>query len=271
LSIRLTRRLFQAAFVVAAAWTGVAAATGRSLGSVEAWCPFGGLETLHSVLVRQRFSCAAGELNLALFVALVLLTLLARKSFCAWVCPVGTIGEWLAGLGRLLRRKRLPPPPGTCGLGLVDPPARFDRPARVLRLLVLAAVLYFTWRAGELVFRPYDPYYVLFSAGGHDVESWSYVLVGVLLAAAVVVPMAWCRYLCPLGGVIWPLARAGRLRLRRDPATCTGCGACDRACPHSLRVSRTEELRSGECTLCLECTSACPTVGALTLRAGGRP
>jgi ferredoxin len=83
----------------------------------------------------------------------------------------------------------------------------------------------------------------------------------------VVVPMVWCRYLCPLGGALWPIAWVGALRLRRDPAACTGCRACDRACPHSLEVSGTDEVRSGECTLCLACQDACPTRGALLLEA----
>ncbi|HQK89066.1 MAG TPA: 4Fe-4S binding protein [Acidobacteriota bacterium] len=109
----LTRRMFQIAIVAAAAVTGLRFATGWSLTSVEKYCPFGGLETLYAFLSNQRFSCAAGELNLTLFLALLGLTVLARKSFCSWVCPFGTISEGLAALGRrLFRRSRRSPDGG---------------------------------------------------------------------------------------------------------------------------------------------------------------
>lgn len=261
MSIRLVRRLFQVTVAAAALATGVAVAAGWSIGSIETFCPFGGLETLGSVLTDRRFSCSAGEANLALFVALLGLTLVARKAFCAWVCPVGAVAEGLAWLGRRLRRA---PATKRCA-AMVEPPRRVDRVARWLRLVVLALVLGFTWQVGELVFRPYDPYYVLFSAHGHDVQPWSYALLAVLLAGAVVVAMAWCRYLCPLGGVLWPFSATARLRVRRTAAACTGCKACSVACPHGLDVAGVDDVRSGECTLCLECTAACQAPGALAV------
>jgi polyferredoxin len=133
-------------------------------------------------------------------------------------------------------------------------------------------VLVATWATGELVFRGYDPYYILFSANGHDVRSWSYAILGAILALGLLLPLAWCKYLCPLGAVLWPVAAGGRLRLRRSAAQCTACAACDRACPQGIDVSRAAEVRSRECTLCLECTGACPTAGALELhwKGGGR-
>jgi polyferredoxin len=130
-------------------------------------------------------------------------------------------------------------------------------------------VLYFTYRTGELVFRGYDPYYILFSAHGHEVKAWSYGILAGVLGACLVIPMAWCRYLCPLGAALWPLSAVGRMRLERDPDACTGCAACDRACPHGLEVSSSPAVRSGECTLCLECTGACPAPGALQLTLRG--
>ena len=263
------RSVFQAAVVLAAAWAGLAYAQGWWRGSVEKYCPFGGLETAYAFLTRQRFTCAAGELNLALFIALVALTLVARKAFCGWVCPVGAVAEWLGRLGEKLFRLKRRDADGA-PLRVLEPSRAKDRWLRWLRLPVLAVVLFFTYRTGELVFRGYDPYYVLFSWNGHDVRWWSYAIILALGAAALLFPMAWCRYLCPLGGVLWPLSAAGRLRLRREPDACTGCRACDAACPHAIVVSKAGDVRSGECTLCLDCTDACPAPGALGLVLEGR-
>lgn len=267
----VTRRLFQSFFVAASIYAGVQLAAGWSLDGVEKYCPFGGFETLYAYLTGGKFTCAAGALNLSLFFALLLLTLLARKAFCGWVCPVGAVAEALGRLGLKLFGKRSRGAPG-CDAGPYAPPARVDRALRWLRLPVLAVILFFTWKTGELVFRGYDPFYVLFSAHGHDVRWWSYPLVGAALALALLVPVAWCRYLCPLGVTLWPLSALGRLRVARVADACTGCGACDRACPHSLKVADRTEVLSGECTLCLACAGACPATGALELRlAGGRP
>ena len=257
------RLAIQLAVVAAAAVAGVRYALGRSLVSVETYCPFGGLETAYAFVTRQRFTCAAGDTNVALFVSLLALTVLARKAFCGWVCPVGALAEWEGKLAqRLFHRSDF--------AGLVRVPPRVDRALRILlRILVLAVILAATWTTGELVFRGYDPYYILFSANGHDVRAWSYAILGGLAVLGLVLPMAWCRYLCPLGTAIWPFSAIGRLRLARVDSHCTACGACDQACPQLIDVSRVSSVRSGECTLCLECTAVCPSDGALELRWAG--
>jgi polyferredoxin len=134
---------------------------------------------------------------------------------------------------------------------------------------VLVVILVATWTTGELVFRAYDPYYVMVSAHGHEVRLWSYAILAGVLALGAVVPMAWCRYLCPLGVTLWPFSALGRIRLRRDKSRCTGCAACTRACPHGIPVAGAIEVRSGECTLCLECSAACRDAQALELRLEG--
>lgn len=253
--VRLAAQVGVAAVALTA---GVRLARGWSLAGVEKYCPFGGVETLWSFVTRRSFSCAAGELNLALFIALLGLTLIARKAFCSWVCPVGSVNEWIL---RLVRRTRLRLP--------IEPAPGVDRALRWLRLPVLAVILFFTWKTGELVFRGYDPYYILTSVHGHEVKLWSYAILAVVLALGVVVPMAWCRYLCPLGITLWPFSALGRLRLSRTESRCTACAACSRACPQGIDVAGGTEVRSGECTLCLECTEVCPAAGALELRLEG--
>lgn len=255
---RRWRLVMQLGVVATAAIVGVRFATGRSLVSVETYCPFGGLETAWAFFTRQRFTCATGAANLGLFLALLGLAFLARKAFCGWACPVGALLEWQRRLSlRVFKGRRL----------AWRVPPRADRILRVvLRLAVLGVLLAATWVSGELVFRGYDPYYIVFSAHGHDVQTWSYFLLAGLLLVAFVVPMAWCRYLCPLGTAIWPLSAIGRLRVARDGERCLECGACDHACPHGIDVSRRDVVHSAECTLCLECAGVCPGRGVLELR-----
>ena len=265
LSLKRLRLLFQIAFVAATLWTGVRFATGGSLTTVEKFCPFGGLETAYALLTRSRFTCAAGELNLALFLSVIALALVARKAFCGWARPFGAVLEWTGRLSRrILRRSSF--------RGPWPVPPRVDAALKgTLRLAVLGAILAATWTTGELLFRGYDPYYVLFSAHGHDVRLWSYAILAAVLGLAIVFPLSWCRYLCPLGTVLWPFSSIGLLRLSRSGTSCTGCGSCDRACPQQIPVSRLDVVRTGECTLCLECTESCPAPGALSLRLPGRP
>jgi len=256
--VELMRRLrtaFQIAIIVAVVVTGFRFTMGWSRTSIETYCPFGGLEAALSLFTQQTFTCATGERNLALFIALIVLTLLSRKSFCGWVCPVGAISEWFSKLGQRMFH--------------LEPSRRWDRALRWLRLPVLIVILYFTFRTGELIFRGFDPYYILFSFNGHDVKSWSYLILGAILLGLFLFPMAWCRYLCPLGVALWPFSAAGRLRLARDEDTCTNCAACDSSCPQGIIVSEVGEVRSGECTLCFECVEACPEGDVLKLEAKG--
>lgn len=258
------RALFQVTWLAAAAITGFRFAMGWTRTSIETYCPFGGLESAISLFTQKRFTCATGERNLALFIALILLTLLSRKSFCGWICPVGTISEWFAALGRKLfwyKRdgKERPAHP-------LEPPRQIDRTLRWIRLPILIVILLFTYKTGELIFRGYDPYYILFSFHGHGVMLWSYAIIAVVLAGIVLFPMALCRYLCPLGVALWPFSALGRLRLIRNEQACTGCKSCEWACPQAIDVSKVDQVRSGECTMCFECMEACPEENALELR-----
>ena len=258
------RRVFQISVLVAVAITGYRYAMGLTRITVETFCPFGGLEALLSLVSDRRFPCATGERNLMLFLALVLLTLLSRRVFCSWVCPVGTVSEGLLTLSKKLGigKSRSSTPSG------IPFSRSWDSRLRWLRVPILLSILLLTFYTGELIFRGVDPYYILFSFNGHDVYWWSYLFIGVILITVFIIPMAWCRYLCPLGGALWPLSRFGLQRLRRRE-TCISCKKCDAACPQGISVSEMEDVVTGECTLCLECQKVCPVEGALELRLRG--
>lgn len=255
--MKILRTIVQFAFLAGAVALMVRGLSGATPNTCEVYCPFGGLVALYPLARYRAYTCALTELNMSLLVSLLVLTAATKKSFCSWLCPFGTVQEWIGRLGRKLFGRRFHLPAGP------------DRVLIVLRYVVLVLILvltYTVWRF-DLGFRAYDPFYILFTGGvGHETAGALSItiLVGVL-AAALFVPFLWCRYLCPLGATIDPLSRAGALRIRRNGDRCTDCGVCDTICPHRIPVSQVAEVTARNCTNCLDCIEECPVDGALEL------
>jgi polyferredoxin len=55
------------------------------------------------------------------------------------------------------------------------------------------------------------------------------------------------------------------VKIRRDAQACIDCGKCSKACPSHLPVGRLVQIRSVECTGCMECIAVCPAQNALQL------
>lgn len=130
-------------------------ALGYGARSFEAYCPFGGAESLWGLFVDGEFSCALGPLNLSLMLGLIGLVIVSKKSFCGWACPIGFLGELSGRLGGLFWKKR------------PRVPRRANGYLKLARYVVLIVSLYFTYKLGELVLRGYDPFYLIFSGFGH--------------------------------------------------------------------------------------------------------
>jgi ferredoxin len=230
---------------------------------VDALCPFGGVESLYSLLAGDGFVRRVAAGSLILLVGAVFITLLYRRSFCGQICPLGALQGVFGALGRRLFGLRRP-----------QAPRALDGAARWLKYVVLAVFAFWTWQAAELVMRPYDPW-----------AAWAHLTSDELLAsfgigfAVLVVSLAgsllydrfFCKYLCPMGAFLGLFSKVSLLGVRRDAVTCTDCGACDRACFMNIEVSRLETVTASECVACNECVNACPVRGALEVKtAGGR-
>ncbi len=230
---------------------------------VEGWLPIAALMNLKVVVLTGALP-ARYPAGVVLLVAFLAITLLLRKAFCSWLCPVGTISEGLWKLGRRLLGRTFALPRG------------LDLALRPLKYLLLA---FFLWAATSLSVEGIQAFFEGPYGTVADVKMLDFfrhmgtataVVLGLLVVFSVLVQNPWCRYLCPYGALHGLVSWGSPARVRRDPEACIDCAKCAKACPARLPVDAKPWIVSPECTGCLECVAACPVRGALALTATPR-
>lgn len=225
--------------------------------SLHALCPFGGVVSIYQVATNGEFAQKIHESSWILMWIGFIVALLFGPAFCGWVCPFGSIQEWIGKIGRRLFKKRYN----------TFVPARLDAVLRYLRYVVLAAVLYLTVASGTLIFADVDPYFALFNLWTGEVATGAIVVLGVVLVLSLFVERPFCKYACPYGAVLGLFNLVRVFAIRRNAETCINCSLCDRACPMNINVSGKTTIRHHQCISCLECTSevACPVKETVTV------
>lgn len=223
---------------------------------VEGWLPIAGLMNLKYWLATGNIP-AIHPAAMFLLITFLAIAFLFRKAFCSWLCPVGTLSEYLWRAGRKIfgRNFRLP--------------RWADIPLRGLKYLLLG---FFLWAiagmsAEAIASFMNTPYGLIATVKMLNFFRFlgltGIVVLAVLVVASLLVQDFWCRYLCPYGALLGIASLAGPLRIRRNPEACIDCGKCARACPSLLPVDRLRNVRSVECTGCMACVAVCPAEGAL--------
>src|SRR5581483_11943734 len=203
-SLRLTTQLGFALFILYTLVIHTLVGEGGSVitTSAEAYCPFGGLETLYTFVSSGGTYVSHTHLsNLVMLASVLLLAVVARGAFCGWICPLGAIQEWLFA-GSAWAQKRIPPL-GRSVRALktwagATPTRRFDQrgaPTLLARIdgwlrygkyLVLAWAVLGAAAYGTMVFRDYDPWSALLAIGELELTGGAVVLAVVLVASLFV-------------------------------------------------------------------------------------
>ncbi len=223
---------------------------------VDGWLPIAGLMNTRYFLGTGRVP-AIHPAAMVLFLIFIAMSLLLKRAFCSWLCPVGTLSEYLWKAGRKL-----------FGRNLVLP-RWLDIPLRSIKYLLMA---FFVVIIGNMTAIALDD----FMAGPYgllaDVKmlhfflhmsSTALIVVLVLSLLSVLIKNFWCRYACPYGAVMSLVSLASPAKIRRDEESCVACGKCAKACPQNLPVDKLIQIRSAECTACMECVASCSSQNAL--------
>ena len=276
---------------------------GEQRADPEAYCPFGGLQAIGSYLHNNSLACSMSMAQIMMGVVLAVGVILFSKLFCGYLCPLGTIGEYLGKGGRKLKMNFDLKPGGIA-----------DRGLRIVKYGLLFVVFYMSVSSSELFCKNFDPYYAMATGFKGEITAWmTSISIVLLFLGSFFIKMFWCKYICPLGALsnifkftitfvgllllFWLLGWAGLpsawvwalgaacligylyemiylrskvfplLRIVRDAESCNGCGSCTKKCPYHIDLKELKTVRHIDCTLCGDCVSSCPKG---SLQVGGK-
>jgi len=270
----------------------------------EAYCPFGGIQALSSYLVNNTLACSMTSLQIVIGLALIVLIVIVSKLFCSYICPIGTVSEWLGKLGERFSMRYT-----ITGIA--------DKALRSLKYILLFITVYFTISSSELFCKRFDPYYAAMTGFDSDVS----IIMGIVAIALVIigsfyVRLFWCKYICPLGALsnifrfflmfigiigiylviflfgihlnfVWLLALLSiaayilellsinnkvfpLLKITRNTQTCTNCKLCTKNCPQAIDVASQKIISHVDCNMCCDCVHVCPEKDTLAINQKGK-
>lgn len=250
--IQSARRIILGIFLVGFTTLAILHQKLQGIPSVDALDPFGGLETLLKWLASGEFVKRITAGNIVLLGAIAVLGVVLSRFYCGWICAFGALQGVFGWLGKKIFKRRF------------KVPQKLDRVLRYAKYVILVGIIYFTWKTGELIIRPYDPLaaYAHLPSGLSAVWaefSIGFILLILFMVLSMLYERAFCKYACPLGAINAILSRVPLFRIRRDAPTCISCLKCDRVCPMNINVSKADKIDSSECISCFECVTSCPT------------
>lgn len=229
--------------------------------SIDAFCPFGGLESAWVMIRYQGILHKVAWSSFILLFVTIGTAIIFRRSFCGEICPLGFLQELFGLAGRKVLQRRF------------NLPRKLDNILRYLKYPVLVIFLGLAWRTMELSIRPYDPWVAYHHLGSDELFSKNligFIVLVLSLGLGFISDRPFCRYLCPMGGFLGIISKIGVTRIKRNVSSCTDCGLCDKNCPVNIEVSKQEIITSAECLTCSECINTCPVKDTLSYVTPGK-
>jgi polyferredoxin len=201
--------------------------------------------------------------GLVIIIGALTVSLLFKRGFCGWICPLGTLWEAFALAGRKLMGRN------------VRVPRWLDLTGRVFRYVFTAVIVFLLLVVvpvtEAVAFRQLPYMWIADIKTISMIIQPAYLLVFLLAGAiSLFFGPVWCRYVCPLGGMYSAVGELTPCKVRRNDDACTHCGRCNQACHAFVNVETSHTINDTECDGCMDCVKVCPAEDCLEAKAFGR-
>ena len=223
--------------------------------------------------------------EMLLSLVVIVTTVLFGRVWCGWICPVGTtldlfsfkqtkkimpvlpetwrMGKYLLFLAILIAALF-----GNLSLLVLDPMTIWIRTLTggigpALNTAFTSAekgLAYIPWMSGPLTWLDHALRPAVFPTNEVGIRFvWLPVAIfTILILLNLIAERFWCRYLCPLGGLLGLISKFAIFK-RHVQSDCVVCGKCDAVCPTgTIDPKRGYASDAKECTMCMDCLDACP-------------
>lgn len=220
-------------------------------------------------MAKLQFLPAVMGLNIAIVAAVLAVTLLVGRCYCAVICPLGIFQDviiWLRRQYTKLTKKAY------AKAGKKSPAKRFTytKERKWLRYAVLALIV-ICIAAGlqgiVLLVAPYSAYGRMVALAAGKSLAWPLVAVaGVTFVGLVVLAWtngrAWCSNICPVGTLLGSVSRYSMFRIGIDKEKCIACRKCERTCRAAcIDIPGGKVIDSSRCVNCFDCIGVCDEGG----------
>lgn len=225
--------------------------------SVEAFLPISALMAAKQFILRHKWDMVHPA-GLTLFFAFIWMSLLFRKSFCGYICPVGFASNLVEQLGRKFGLQK-------------ELPVKVERILAAPKYILLAGFAYFILikmsarQIESFLTLPYN--YVADSkmlAFFISPSATTLIILASITVISLFIRNFWCRFLCPYGALLGLCSTFSPTAIKRNPEACISCGKCRKICPSAIHVDERELVHSPDCIGCTECVGVCPVPDCLT-------
>jgi polyferredoxin len=220
----------------------------------------------------------------------ILWFILFSKSWCGFICPLGTMQDWITKL-----RAKTGIRYSTYSKGQMKGLGKIKYVLLALLILIPVAIgnsigglpkLSHDWGTPFCMICPGRTMLPLFTLDPSQLavdnssvtkailSSLGLAITGIFLAGSFVKKRFFCLF-CPMSALQYLFSKLGLLRLIKEGDKCTRCGNCYRACDMGIReIADDVEKRNmvnEDCMMCFQCVASCPEDECLKVTFLGKP
>ena len=200
-------------------------------------------------------------LNVAVVVAILAVTALIGRFYCAVVCPMGIFQDIFVWFHKLIFGNKRP--------------YRYRKPLNWLRYTVLALfvlAMLVGMNSIAVLIAPYSAYARMVT-GLHatGVAQWVAIITLVVIGLmSFTMGRMWCNTICPVGTLLGLISRHSLFGIKIDADKCVGCHKCEHRCKSMcIDIDGGKTVDSSRCVNCFTCIGEC-IQGAVTFGPKGR-